>query len=55
MITKKLMTHFYKEVVEGVACGVALARAQRKIKEEHPHVFSWGAFICQGKHGPLDS
>jgi hypothetical protein len=46
------MAHFYMEVVAGAACGVALVTAQRLVKKAHPHVLSWGAFICQGDPDP---
>ena len=51
--TRELMVEFYRRLRSGVGRAEALRQAQLRVREEHPEVFWWGAFICLGDPGPL--
>jgi len=51
--TQELMEQFYHHLLKGQPRADALRIAQLAIKEEYPHPFYWGAFICQGDPNPL--
>jgi CHAT domain-containing protein len=51
--TQELMADFYRRILEGRPCPDALREAQQAMKDKYPHPYFWGAFICQGDHGPL--
>jgi CHAT domain-containing protein/tetratricopeptide (TPR) repeat protein len=48
-----LMEHFYRRVIAGEERAAALRAAQLAIKEQRPHPFYWGAFVCEGNPGSL--
>jgi CHAT domain-containing protein len=49
------MEDFYRRLLAGRPRAEALREAQLASKASHPDPFYWGAFICQGDPGPLDS
>jgi len=51
--TQELMVAFYGHVMDGLPVAQALRDAQRALKERHPEIRAWGAFICQGDPGPV--
>ncbi|MDP9310611.1 MAG: CHAT domain-containing protein, partial [Chloroflexota bacterium] len=51
--TQELMVDFYERLLGGVGRFEALLQAQLELRKRHPHPRYWGAFICQGKAGPL--
>jgi CHAT domain-containing protein len=53
--TRELMVDFYKRVLAGQGVADALREAQLAMKEKHPDPYFWGAFICQGNPGPLNT
>jgi len=53
--TQELMEDFYSRILAGEPRAKALKNAQMSIRSKHPHPFFWGAFICQGDPGPLQS
>jgi CHAT domain-containing protein len=53
--TGELMVDFYRRALCGTPRAAALRQAQLALRERHPDPYFWGAFICQGDPGPLDS
>jgi CHAT domain-containing protein len=53
--TKELMVEFYKRILDGTPKAEALREAQLEIKEKYPDPLYWGAFICQGDPGSLNT
>jgi len=53
--TQELMEEFYRRILKGEPRAEALKNAQMHIRSQYPHPFYWGAFICQGDPGPLQS
>lgn len=53
--TRTLMEGFYRRMLEGTSRADALREAQLAIKAEFPEPSYWGAFVCQGDPGPLQS
>jgi CHAT domain-containing protein len=53
--TQELMEDFYRRILAGRPRAEALREAQLSMKAKHPDPYCWGAFICQGDPGPLDS
>ncbi len=53
--TQELMEDFYRRLLAGQSRAEALREAQLALKEKYPHPYFWGAFICQGNPGPLQS
>jgi CHAT domain-containing protein len=51
--TRQLMVEFYRRLRTGAGRADALRAAQLQVRESHPDVFFWGAFICLGDPGPL--
>ena len=41
------MDDFYRRLLAGLGCSVALCEAQFETKDRYPDPFYWGAFICQ--------
>ena len=54
-ITMSMMIFFYKELLGGASRHAALRAAQNAIREDHPDVENWGAFVCYGATGPISS
>ena len=48
--TAQLMTHFYKNLLNGYHANSALNKAQQTIKQTHPHPFHWATFMLTGNH-----
>lgn len=46
--TQELMIDFYQRVLAGQNCVGALRDAKLSIKNNNPHPYYWGAFICLG-------
>ena len=53
--TQELMVIFYDGLLTGQSRVAALRQAQMEIKKLYPNPLYWGAFICQGDPGPLES
>jgi CHAT domain-containing protein len=53
--TRELMEKFYRGLLEGKGRARALRGAQMAMKAKYPDPLFWGAFICQGDPGPLES
>jgi CHAT domain-containing protein len=53
--TQELMEDFYQRLLSGQPRAEALREAQLALKEKYPHPRFWGAFICQGNPGSLQS
>jgi CHAT domain-containing protein/Tfp pilus assembly protein PilF len=58
--TRELMEDFYRRILGAdgkppQSRAYALREAQLAIKDKYPEPFYWGAFICQGYDGPLDT
>ena len=47
-VTHELMEELYRLAAEGWDYATALTRARRFIKQRHPAVRDWAAFVCQG-------
>jgi CHAT domain-containing protein len=57
--TRKLMTAFYGNLLEGMGKAEALRKAQlatiARLRDTGiPHPYFWGGFICQGDFGPIE-
>jgi len=46
--TKLLMEALYDGLSSGLGAAEALRQAQKKVREEQPDPYYWGAFVCQG-------
>ena len=53
--TQELMEDFYRRVLAGEARAEALRQSQLGVKRKRPEPVFWGAFICQGDPGPMNS
>lgn len=51
--TRTLMASFYAHLRSGMPRAQALRTAQMELREVRPDPYFWGAFVCQGKLGPL--
>jgi len=52
-LTGRLMDRFYHHLRNGEGRLHALRQAQAEIRRQHPDVYAWAGFICQGDTGPL--
>ena len=48
MVTSELMGRFYEHWLDGNSASEALKLAQQHIREQYPHPYYWGAWICYG-------
>jgi CHAT domain-containing protein len=53
--SRELMEGFYHRLRAGEGRAESLRLAQLGLKAKYPGPYYWGAFICQGDPGPLES
>jgi CHAT domain-containing protein len=53
--TAQLMEAFYENLGAGMGRAEALREAQLALGRLYPPPWFWGAFICQGDPGPLET
>jgi CHAT domain-containing protein/tetratricopeptide (TPR) repeat protein len=54
-VTRELMEELYRSAALGSDFATALIHARRQIKQRHPNVRDWAAFVCQGFDNTADS